>query len=75
MRRPTWLIAAVLMLGLWAWSQRADHRVLEAPTAPAPTSAETTARGLATATLDHNVALQPAKPAKRLRSNVPITRV
>jgi len=40
MRRPVWLIAAVLLLGLWGWTQRADQHAIDAPTAPAPTTAE-----------------------------------
>ncbi|WP_064748553.1 ribonuclease domain-containing protein [Lysobacter antibioticus] len=34
MRRHLWLIAAVLLIGLWAWSQRGER----APTSPAPTT-------------------------------------
>lgn len=34
MRRHLWLIAAVLLIGLWAWSQRAGH----APTPAVPAS-------------------------------------
>lgn len=38
MRRPLWLIAAVLLLGLWAWAQQSDNGALHAPAphAPAP---------------------------------------
>ena len=34
MRRPIWLIAAVLLLGLWAWTQQSGNGALPAP-APA----------------------------------------
>ena len=37
MRRPIWLIAAVLLLGLWAWTQQSGNGALHAPPqAPAP---------------------------------------
>lgn len=35
MRRHHWLIAALLLLGLWAWTQRSDNGSLHAPPAPA----------------------------------------
>ena len=40
MRRPIWLIAAVLLLGMWAWTQQSDNGALHAPVtrAPAPAS-------------------------------------
>jgi len=58
MRRPIWLIAAVVLLGLWAWSQRADHRVLEAPTAPTATGAVVPARGAASLPAEAHDVLQ-----------------
>ena len=38
MRRPLWLIAAILLLGLWAWTQQSGNGALHAPAphAPAP---------------------------------------
>lgn len=38
MRRPLWLIAAVLLLGLWAWTQQSGNGALHAPAphTPAP---------------------------------------
>lgn len=38
MHRPIWLIAAVLLLGLWAWTQQSGNGALHtpAPHAPAP---------------------------------------
>ena len=36
MRRHHWFIAALLLLGLWAWTQRSQNGSLHAPTAPAP---------------------------------------
>jgi guanyl-specific ribonuclease Sa len=39
MRRHHWFIAALLLLGLWAWTQRSHNGSLHAPTAPAPTVA------------------------------------
>jgi len=39
MRRHHWLIAALLLLGLWAWTQRPDNGALHAPT-PAGSGAE-----------------------------------
>jgi len=39
MRRHHWFIAALLLLGLWAWTQRSQNGSLHAPTAPTPTGA------------------------------------
>ncbi|MFC3551948.1 ribonuclease domain-containing protein [Lysobacter cavernae] len=38
MRRPVWLIAAIVLLGLWAWSQRTDRNAVPSPP-PAPSEA------------------------------------
>jgi len=40
MRRPLWLIAAVLLLGLWAWTQQSGNGALHAPTPHAPAQAD-----------------------------------
>jgi ribonuclease T1 len=37
MRRHSWLIAAFVLLGLWAWTQRPDNGALPTPNASAPT--------------------------------------
>ena len=39
MRRHHWFIAALLLLGLWAWTQRSHNGSLHAPPAPATTVA------------------------------------
>lgn len=36
MRRHHWFIAALLLLGLWAWTQRSHNGSLHAPPGPAP---------------------------------------
>ena len=42
MRRPIWLIAAVLLLGLWAWTQQSGNDALRAPAPHAPPPAAET---------------------------------
>lgn len=50
MRRPLWLIAAIVLLGLWAWSQRSGNGTLHAPTAPSDHAATTASTPAATDT-------------------------
>jgi len=42
--RPLWLIAAVVLIGLWAWTQPSDNGALRAPEAP-PTATSPRDRG------------------------------
>ena len=39
MRRHHWFIAALLLLGLWAWTQRSQNGSLHVPTPPPPSGA------------------------------------
>lgn len=45
MHRLPWLLAAILLLGLWAWSQRSDNGDLDAPIPSSAVSETGTGRG------------------------------
>ena len=68
MRRHHWLIAALLLLGLWAWTQRSHNGSLHAP--PAPTVAVPADRSPPPA-IQRPLAAPPPTPSAEQASRYP----